>query len=80
MKKVSLVLFGLILLVGCRKSDFPTPPQSISDDLDYLAVNYFMQTPDGDYQNECKLGFQISNADAIHILRTRINNVLGIKN
>ena len=33
MKKVSLVLFGLILLVGCRKVDIPMQPQVISDNL-----------------------------------------------
>jgi uncharacterized protein YcfL len=33
MKKVSLVLFGLILLVGCRKVDIPVQPQVISDNL-----------------------------------------------
>ena len=39
MKKVSLVLFGLILLAGCRKTDFPTPPQSISDDLKIASLS-----------------------------------------
>ena len=33
MKKVSLVLFGLILLVGCRKVDIPVQSQVISDNL-----------------------------------------------
>ena len=33
MKKVSLVLFGLILLVGCRKVDTPVQLQVISDNL-----------------------------------------------
>ena len=33
MKKVSLVLFGLILFVGCRKVDIPVQPQVISDNL-----------------------------------------------
>ena len=33
MKKVSLVLFGLILLVGCRKVDIPMQPQVISNNL-----------------------------------------------
>jgi hypothetical protein len=33
MKKVSLVLFGLILLVGCRKVDIPMQPHVISDNL-----------------------------------------------
>jgi len=33
MKKVSLVLFGLILFVGCRKVDVPMQPQVISDNL-----------------------------------------------
>jgi len=33
MKKVSLVLFGLILLVGCRKVDMPVQSQVISDNL-----------------------------------------------
>jgi hypothetical protein len=33
MKKVSLVLFGLILLAGCRKVDVPFQPQVISDNL-----------------------------------------------
>ena len=33
MKKVSLVLFGLIFLVGCRKVEVPFQPQVISDNL-----------------------------------------------
>ena len=33
MKKVSLVLFGLILFVGCRKVDTPVQLQVISDNL-----------------------------------------------
>ena len=33
MKKVSLVIFGLILLAGCRKVDVPFQPQVISDNL-----------------------------------------------
>ena len=33
MKKVSLVLFGLIFFVGCRKVDVPFQPQVISDNL-----------------------------------------------
>ena len=33
MKKVSLVIFGLIFLVGCRKVDVPFQPQVISDNL-----------------------------------------------
>lgn len=48
----------------------------ISDDLDYIAVNYYMKKADGDYQKECKLGHQISDADAMQLLLTRINNTL----
>jgi hypothetical protein len=33
MKKVSLVLFGLIFLIACRKVDVPMQPQVISDNL-----------------------------------------------
>ena len=33
MKKVSLVLFGLIFLAACRKVDVPMQPQVISDNL-----------------------------------------------
>ena len=33
MKKVSLVLFGLILLAGCKKVEVPFQPQVISDNL-----------------------------------------------
>ena len=33
MKKVSLVLFGLIFLAGCKKVDIPLQPQVISDNL-----------------------------------------------
>jgi hypothetical protein len=33
MKKVSLVIFGLILLAGCKKVDVPFQPQVISDNL-----------------------------------------------
>jgi hypothetical protein len=33
MKKLSLVIFGLILLAGCKKVDVPFQPQVISDNL-----------------------------------------------
>ena len=33
MKKVSLVLIGLILIVGCRKTDTPLQSQIIDDNL-----------------------------------------------
>jgi uncharacterized protein YcfL len=45
MKKVSLVLFGLIFLVGCRKNDTPMP-QVISDNLKILSsVGLKLETP-----------------------------------
>jgi PBP1b-binding outer membrane lipoprotein LpoB len=37
MKKVSLVLFGLMVLVGCTKHDVPVP-QVISDNLKISSV------------------------------------------
>jgi len=34
MKKLSLLVFGLMILVGCRKTDiYPTPPQTIDPSL-----------------------------------------------
>ncbi len=46
MKKVSLLIFGLIILVGCRKTDVPMPPQSISDDLKIASLSGLkLQTP-----------------------------------
>ena len=46
MKKVSLVLFGLILLVGCRKVDIPIQPQVISDNLKISSsVGLKLETP-----------------------------------
>ena len=46
MKKVSLVLFGLILLVGCRKVDIPSQPQVISDNLKISSsVGLKLETP-----------------------------------
>jgi hypothetical protein len=46
MKKVSLVLFGLILLVGCRKVDIPVQPQVISDNLKISSsVGLKLETP-----------------------------------
>lgn len=72
-KKLNEVLLNLS---ECDEIENVNSMQSISEDLDYLAVNYFMQTPDGDYQNECKLGYQISDEDAIEILINRINNSL----
>ena len=46
MKKVSLVLFGLILLVGCRKVDIPAQPQVISDNLKISSsVGLKLETP-----------------------------------
>ena len=45
MKKVSLVLFGLIFLVGCRKNDTPMP-QVISDNLKISSsVGLKLETP-----------------------------------
>ena len=45
MKKVSLVLFGLIFLVGCRKNDTPLP-QVISDNLKISSsVGLKLETP-----------------------------------
>ena len=47
MKKVSLVLFGLIILSGCRKVDLPTPQaQVISDNLKITSsVGLKLETP-----------------------------------
>jgi hypothetical protein len=46
MKKVSLVLFGLILFVGCRKVDIPVQPQVISDNLKISSsVGLKLETP-----------------------------------
>jgi hypothetical protein len=46
MKKVSLVLFGLIFLVGCRKVDIPAQPQVISDNLKISSsVGLKLETP-----------------------------------
>ena len=46
MKKVSLVLFGLILLVGCRKVDMPVQSQVISDNLKISSsVGLKLETP-----------------------------------
>ena len=46
MKKVSLVLFGLILLVGCRKVDIPVQLQVISDNLKISSsVGLKLETP-----------------------------------
>jgi len=46
MKKVSLVLFGLILLVGCRKNDISLQPQVISDNLKISSsVGLKLETP-----------------------------------
>ena len=46
MKKVSLVLFGLILFVGCRKVDIPAQPQVISDNLKISSsVGLKLETP-----------------------------------
>jgi hypothetical protein len=46
MKKVSFVLFGLILFVGCRKVDIPVQPQVISDNLKISSsVGLKLETP-----------------------------------
>ena len=39
MKKLSLLIFGLIVLASCRKVDVPTPPQSIADDLKIASLS-----------------------------------------
>jgi hypothetical protein len=66
----------LVELSECKEIVNANAISWISNDLDYIAVNYYMQEADGDYQNECKLGHQISDADAIQILTTRINNTI----
>jgi len=46
MKKVSLVLFGLIFFVGCRKNDISLQPQAISDNLKISSsVGLKLETP-----------------------------------
>jgi hypothetical protein len=70
----------LVNLSECDEIENTNVISWISDDLDYISVNYFMNDADGDYMKECKLGYQISNADAIKILTVRINNTLGIEN
>ena len=46
MKKVSLVLFGLIFLVGCRKVYIPVQSQVISDNLKISSsVGLKLETP-----------------------------------
>ena len=46
MKKVSLVLFGLIFFIACRKVDVPMQPQVISDNLKISSsVGLKLETP-----------------------------------
>ena len=46
MKKVSLLIFGLIVLASCRKVDVPMPPQSVSEDLKIASLSGIkLQTP-----------------------------------
>lgn len=51
--------------------------QSISDDLDYVQVNFFRTHPDGDYQNEVRTDTGISALDAINLLSVRIENTIN---
>lgn len=39
MKNLSLLIFGLIILASCRKTDVPLPPQSISDNLKIASLS-----------------------------------------
>ena len=46
MKKVSLLIFGLIILGGCTKQDIVPQPQSISDNLKISSsVGLKLETP-----------------------------------
>jgi hypothetical protein len=46
MKKVSLLIFGLIILVGCTKTEIVPQPQSISDNLKISSsVGLKLETP-----------------------------------
>lgn len=46
MKKVSLVFFGLMLMVGCTKHDIVVPQQAISDNLKISSsVGLKLETP-----------------------------------
>ncbi len=46
MKKLSLLIFGLIVLASCRKMDVPMPQQTISEDLKIASLSGIkLQTP-----------------------------------
>lgn len=46
MKKVSLLVFGLIILAGCTKTELVPQPQSISDNLKISSsVGLKLETP-----------------------------------
>ena len=39
MKKISLLIFGFIVLASCRKVDIPMSPQTISEDLKIASLS-----------------------------------------
>jgi len=46
MKKISLLVFGLIVLIGCTKTEIVPQPQSISDNLKITSsVGLKLETP-----------------------------------
>ncbi len=51
--------------------------QWINNDLDYVQVNFFRTTPDGDYQHEVRTETGISALDAINLLSVRIENTIN---
>lgn len=61
-----------------QTAENPNTIQHISEDLDYISVKYFQQSPDGDRQEEYanEAVKTIDFKDALHILTTRLNNSL----
>ena len=55
----------------------PNDIQAISEDLDYVQVNFFRTPPDGDYQHEVRTDTGISALDAINLLSVRIENTIN---
>lgn len=74
MKKTSLLLFGLILLFGCRKVDVPSPlPQTINEDLKINGITG-IKLETVFVKNEVSMNVKSEVAQTVTIKITDISN------
>lgn len=74
MKKASLLLFGFILLFGCRKVDVPSPlPQTINEDLKINGITG-IKLETVFVKNEVSMNVKSEVAQTVTIKITDISN------